>query len=614
MASSTPPLKPQFFIWRPDGKQVPLIPMDEVPTNVIFHGVPRTLEAKDTTGMISLGLYESRHAHYHVEFAGSRANPFEGLSDISDALTSDHSLIDSTDVPRAEPSVFASKYASPAARSEPDSTDLFPSNRALLDSMLVSTDAPPTDRPMLGSKRAPPADRSLRASKYAPQGLTMDNGYPAPPLAYGIEEQTPSTAIVPKSEHAPWFRGERKATPTAQETIDKEVEEDCLESAPSVDHQPPTPSSPGSSPNVPFKKEYCSHWMRHGECDFAQRGCIYKHVMPTDPNVLAMCGFRDIPPWYRELYGVPSLAAVPGSGAAGGPANIVKKEKMDGNWRTATNDTSKTSTVGTNQGVFKNDGTPTRAASFARPARANGGRFAAPTCKAAVSGTKRVRKPVMNLDQMAAMAAIAQLEKSNAEESKRKANVSARVSHSNAVKVSSRNALATAAGSRSTSRGTDSSANRSDSDMGVNPTPGFNTPITSCESDADTDDQFTPIFKVDSDKGRSPASKTYASAASAASAQPARSTSTPAKGGEEAVRDARSNTGTPKLIVKKPMSQSLTPNGRACTPVSSGSGKVGKMTKTETGDETTDSSNNLNASNCDVEMPMWTPDGYDHDD
>lgn len=36
-------------------------------------------------------------------------------------------------------------------------------------------------------------------------------------------------------------------------------------------------------------------------------GCLYKHEMPTDPAMLEKLGLRDIPRWYREKYGIPSI-------------------------------------------------------------------------------------------------------------------------------------------------------------------------------------------------------------------------------------------------------------------------------------------------------------------
>ncbi|MCJ1407140.1 hypothetical protein MMC19_001210 [Ptychographa xylographoides] len=55
------------------------------------------------------------------------------------------------------------------------------------------------------------------------------------------------------------------------------------------------PATPGQF----AKKIWCSHWIRTGECDFTQQGCIYKHVMP-DIETLRKLGHRHWPRWYRE--------------------------------------------------------------------------------------------------------------------------------------------------------------------------------------------------------------------------------------------------------------------------------------------------------------------------
>ncbi|KAL8633614.1 hypothetical protein Q9189_000562 [Teloschistes chrysophthalmus] len=48
---------------------------------------------------------------------------------------------------------------------------------------------------------------------------------------------------------------------------------------------------------VPGKKVYCTHWIRTGECDFIQQGCLYKHEMP-DGATLKAIGYHALPPWY----------------------------------------------------------------------------------------------------------------------------------------------------------------------------------------------------------------------------------------------------------------------------------------------------------------------------
>ncbi|EZF79893.1 hypothetical protein H110_08245 [Trichophyton rubrum MR1448] len=72
------------------------------------------------------------------------------------------------------------------------------------------------------------------------------------------------------------------------------------------------------------KKEYCSFWLRHGECDYQQQGCIFKHEMPTDKPTLDKLGLRDIPRWYREKHGVKGL---------GGAAGRNRHEGNGRNWR-----------------------------------------------------------------------------------------------------------------------------------------------------------------------------------------------------------------------------------------------------------------------------------------
>ena len=50
------------------------------------------------------------------------------------------------------------------------------------------------------------------------------------------------------------------------------------------------------------KKIYCNYWLRKGECDYMQQGCLYKHEMPLDKVTLASLGLREVPRWYRERW------------------------------------------------------------------------------------------------------------------------------------------------------------------------------------------------------------------------------------------------------------------------------------------------------------------------
>ncbi|KGO37761.1 Zinc finger, CCCH-type [Penicillium expansum] len=66
-------------------------------------------------------------------------------------------------------------------------------------------------------------------------------------------------------------------------------------------------SQVGNKHTPSSKKEYCSYWIRHGECDYSQQGCLYKHEMPTEFHMIEKLGLRDIPRWYREKHNVQSF-------------------------------------------------------------------------------------------------------------------------------------------------------------------------------------------------------------------------------------------------------------------------------------------------------------------
>ena len=81
---------------------------------------------------------------------------------------------------------------------------------------------------------------------------------------------------------------------------------------------------------APGVKEYCSYWLRHGECDYAQQGCLYRHEMPLDPPTLEKLGLRDIPRWYREKHGLGSYLALTAQRAA---STSTRPGPMERNWR-----------------------------------------------------------------------------------------------------------------------------------------------------------------------------------------------------------------------------------------------------------------------------------------
>jgi hypothetical protein len=254
-----PPLKPQYFIYRPNGSMVPLIAMDELPPNVQIRGVSRTLPPCDTAGMMCIGEVAARHGYYVVDVPATQNN----------------------------------------------------TNSILVDrSLSASMHAPATENNTNGSL----VDRVLSASMHAPSSEPQINGngrgiaatlYPGPRRAYGIQEQRPANAESGVIFSNPTNVHGRETRPL-----------------------PEWHRSDLSVRRATGVKEYCSYWLRKGECDYAQQGCQYKHEMPFDLPTLNKCGLNDIPIWYRNMYRIASLHA---------PRGVKKDEKLrvmeHKNWR-----------------------------------------------------------------------------------------------------------------------------------------------------------------------------------------------------------------------------------------------------------------------------------------
>jgi hypothetical protein len=234
---------------------VPLIAIDELPPTINIRGVPRSLEAKDLTGMTCAGAADSRHRTYIVDMPNDP----------------------------------------PASRTPPT-----PTGHSLNDSLFAT-------------------------SAYTMRPTTNPNIFPQPPKAYGISEQMPSHIKSPVTGNQVPISSFTNPNPSSAFTAPLRV-----------DRNPgPNPLPPWQdATSVPMKaapgiKEYCSYWLRYGECDYAQQGCLYKHEMPLDRDLLEVLGHRDIPKWYREKHGLGSFLAG-GNGISG-----EKGECMERSWRIA---------------------------------------------------------------------------------------------------------------------------------------------------------------------------------------------------------------------------------------------------------------------------------------
>jgi hypothetical protein len=168
------------------------------------------------------------------------------------------------------------------------------------------------DKSLMASSFAMGANRPLKSD--TPWGMNHADILPTPPKAYGIQEQPPSGPKTPFANMAP-STNEPSAAP---------VDFD-LPPFHNLDELPM-----GRAPGI---KEYCSYWLRHGECDYAQQGCLYRHEMPLDRPTLEKLGLRDIPRWYREKHRLGSYLAGGNTMSGINAASTTKPSLMERNWR-----------------------------------------------------------------------------------------------------------------------------------------------------------------------------------------------------------------------------------------------------------------------------------------
>jgi hypothetical protein len=66
--------RPLYFCARPNGNLTPLIAVDELPTHLQVHGVPRTITVADTHGMTSCGISLARAEPWIIDDLNILAN------------------------------------------------------------------------------------------------------------------------------------------------------------------------------------------------------------------------------------------------------------------------------------------------------------------------------------------------------------------------------------------------------------------------------------------------------------------------------------------------------------------------------------------------------------
>ena len=227
-----------YFITRTNGSIVPLVPTDELPYTVCLDGAPRNMSPEQTFGMQFLGS---------LPYTGTFFRPKE-------------------DTP-----------ATQRASSQPGT--------------------PFHHRQYSNGKQymAPDALARQATTNAGHHSHTLSNTHSAT-TAHRTQETT--LPQVNNAGHTP------SSAPTdPQAIIDAIVSSKSgAQTAARIGYvpKPATAISPPSG-KIPDanKKTHCSYWIRTGECDYAQQGCMYKHEMPAEKALLEL-GFRTTPRWWLE--------------------------------------------------------------------------------------------------------------------------------------------------------------------------------------------------------------------------------------------------------------------------------------------------------------------------
>lgn len=272
MANS--PLRAELFVTRPDGKMVPLVAIDELPHRIVIEGVPRVMSPFDIGGMTCVGCFGFRHRQH-------------SLSETYEPTKSN------ADTNAREP--FKAKFFITR-----DNGGMIP---------VVAMDEMPEHFSLENVPRS--------VSAFDITGMTCIGLHDARDKLHIISDvnEVPFVTQRIKSSTAPPMERDRTTSATSESPRSVPGQSSYTSSL-SI---PTTPSVGTSTANAAFKpgvKEFCSYWLRHGECDYAQQGCLYRHEMPLDEDTLRNLGLRDIPKWYREKHGLGSFLAAGGSGAA----------------------------------------------------------------------------------------------------------------------------------------------------------------------------------------------------------------------------------------------------------------------------------------------------------
>ncbi|KAF2215867.1 hypothetical protein CERZMDRAFT_94255 [Cercospora zeae-maydis SCOH1-5] len=226
-----------FFISRPNGFAIPLIPADELPFSIKLQNVPRVLNPQDTYGMQYVGT-----------------TPYAGTTFKLESAVGPADLQRSNSTPTSVPNHIRSQSAT-------------------------------------GGKHylAPDAlARQAFANNAQAVGTGLDSNAVRPPSAHETAKSWRRSEPM-------------SSTDATQNVIDAILRSKSgAETAERVGYRSrdTTPPPSGIVPDQD-KKVFCTHWIMTGDCKFVQQGCRYKHEMPSEASLKEL-GIRHTPRWWLE--------------------------------------------------------------------------------------------------------------------------------------------------------------------------------------------------------------------------------------------------------------------------------------------------------------------------
>ncbi|KAL8804702.1 MAG: hypothetical protein Q9182_002394 [Xanthomendoza sp. 2 TL-2023] len=297
--------RPHWFLVRPDNTITPLIAVDELPPDVHIAGVPAVMSLVDTKSMESVGVRERSTGAYVIELAGSSSNTNNSEEQ---RRTSDKSESDSV----SKKSAAASNSVSvQGPRNKMEDMPIEPQSNERVQFPDLH-----------GSQQSQQSTETTAKGNLAVEAQSGKSAQ-SPDLD-GCQDSLQSTETTSshlKAEETVRVEKWRQDVGTPNET---QAKIDALLAANQSVGEEAKIMTKDENPRavrakaglVPGKKVYCSHWIRNGDCDFTQQGCLYKHEMP-DNDTLRAIGIRAMPSWYIAAH--PAKARERGWGTGKAP-------------------------------------------------------------------------------------------------------------------------------------------------------------------------------------------------------------------------------------------------------------------------------------------------------